>query len=131
LDNTIDALMPDWPPLPSVERTQVRENCIGFVRAQLRLAPLHIQTGFWVLFAFYSFYTLLRAGPSPDRRRRAAALTAFSALRLPMVGGVERLLRAATMLAFFDDPLVLAMMGEETPDMRQQTFRAIRAQALP
>ena len=131
LDNTIDALLPDWPPLPPVARAQVREQCIAFVKAQLRLAPLHIQAGFWVLFAFYSFYALLRAGLSPGRRRRAAALSNFSALRLPMVGGVERLLRAATMLAFFDDPLVLAAIGEETPEARQQYFRNLRAQAAP
>jgi hypothetical protein len=68
---------------------------------------------------------------SPDRQRRAAALTAFSALRLPMVGGVERLLRAATMLAYFDDPLVLVAIGEETSDMRQQNFRALRARTTP
>lgn len=131
LDKTIEALLPDWPPLPPATRVQVSDQCINFVRAQLRLAPLHIRAGFWTLFAFYSLYALLRAGPSPDRHRRSAILTDFSGLRLPMVGGVERLLRAAAVLAFFDDPQVLIAMDEETPEARQQRFRALRARTAP
>jgi hypothetical protein len=121
----IDALLPDWPVLAPATRTIVLSHCISFVRAQLALAPFHIRFGFRVLFIAFSVYALLTAGPFAKRASRAAALTAFSALPLPLVAGLERLLRAATMLAFFDEPLVLAALGEDTPLNRQQAYRAI------
>jgi hypothetical protein len=130
LDRTIDALLPDWPPLAPSARTEVSAHCVAFVRAQLRLAPFHIRAGFRILFAAYAVYAMLRAGPFPSRSARARSLSAFSALPLPMVNGVERLLRAATMLAYFDEPLVLAALGEDTPAVRQQKFSAIREAAL-
>ena len=126
LDATIDALIPAWPKLPPAERAEVGAHCIGFVRAQLRLAPFHIRTGFAVLFGAFCLYALFRPGLSRER-----ALMAFSALKLPMVGGVERLLRAATLLAFFDEPLVLAAIGEADAAGRQKTFRGRRAMAAP
>ena len=126
LDRTIDALVPDWPPLPPAVRAQVSAHCAAFVRAQLRLAPFHIRAGFGVLFLVYSLFALLHASRSPG-----ASLAAFAALPLPMVSGVERLLRAATMLAFFDQPAVLAAIGEDTPAVRQEKFRALRREAAP
>jgi len=125
LDATIDALIPAWPKLPAAERAEVAAHCIHFVRAQLRLAPFHIRAGFKLLFAAYCLYALLRPGQSRER-----ALTEFSALKLPMVGGVERLLRAATLLAFFDEPLVLAAIGECDAATRQKNFRERRALAV-
>ena len=125
LDATIDALVPPWPVLNPPARAEVSAHCVGFVRAQLALAPFHIRTGFGVLFLVFCVYALLRPGLD-----RARALMAFSALPLPMVGGVERLLRAATMLAFFDDPVVVAAIGEMPADERQRQFRA-RREALP
>lgn len=129
LDRTIAATMPDWPPLAPADRAVVTAACIGFVRQQLALAPFHIRFGFRVLFTGFQVYALFRAGSEPAARSRA--LTAFSALPLPLVSGLERLLRAATMLAFFDHPLVLAALGEPTPARRQQEFRALRAGAQP
>lgn len=123
LDRTIAALVPDWPPLPVADRAVVTAACIGFVRAQLARAPFHIRFGFGVLFAAFELYALFRAG----RNARGRALTSFSALPLPLVAGLERLLRASTMLAFFDHPLVLAALGEPSPARRQQEFRALRA----
>src|SRR3954470_12099727 len=102
LDATIDALIPAWPPLAAPARAEVSAHCVGFVRAQLALAPFHIRAGFGVLFLVFCLYALLRPGLGRNR-----VLMEFSALPLPMVAGVERLLRAATMLAFFDDALVL------------------------
>jgi hypothetical protein len=129
LDKTIDALLPDWPPLAPSARAQVSAHCVAFVRAQLKLAPFHIRAGFQLLFTAYVFFALLRVGPFPSRAARARSLTAFSALPLPMMNGVERVLRAATMLAYFDEPLVLAALGEDTPATRQQKVRAIREAA--
>ena len=120
LDSTIDALIPPWPVLSPPARAEVSAHCVGFVRAQLALAPFHIRLGFAVLFLAFSLYALLRPGP------RSRVLMEFSALPLPMVAGVERLLRAATMLAFFDDALVVTAIGETPADERQRQFRARR-----
>ena len=121
LDRTIAALVPDWPPLPPADRAAVIADCTRFVRAQLELAPFHIRFGFRVLFIAFSIY-------APNSSARA--LTSFSALPLPLVAGLERLLRASTMLAFFEHPQVLKALAEPTPAERQQTFRAMR-QATP
>ena len=119
LDRTIAALVPDWPALPPAQRDQVIADCIAFVRAQLALAPFHIRFGFRVLFIAFSLHALFSSEPGH-------ALTSFSALPLPLVAGLERLLRASTMLAFFEHPLVLKALGEPTPAERQQTFRTVR-----
>lgn len=124
LDGTIAALIPDWPELPSAIRAEVAARCAAFVRAQLRLAPFHIRFGFRVLHGAYAVYALGCAD-------KAAALSSFSALPLPLVAGLERLLRAATMLAYCDDAAVMTAIGEERPALRQQRFRALRAQAAP
>ena len=121
LDTTIDALLPDWPPLGPALRAEVSAHCVGFVRAQLRLAPFHIRAGFKLLFAVFRLYALLRPG-----RPLARSLQEFSSLPFPMVSGVERLLRAATMLAFFDDALVLAALREDSAGLRQHKHRALR-----
>lgn len=119
LDRTITALIPDWPPLPPAQRAEVITDCTRFVRAQLGLAPFHIRFGFRVLFIAFSLY-------APFSSQPGRALTSFSALPLPLVAGLERLLRASTMLAFFEHSLVLKALGEPTPAERQQAFRAVR-----
>lgn len=129
LEDTIDAVMPDWPMLSPVARAAAFAHCVDFVRAQLCLAPFHVRAGFRVLFVAYRLYALLHAGPYPSRSSRAAALTAFSALPFPMVEGLERILRSMSLLVFFEDPDVLAALGEDSPAMRQAVFRAKRAAA--
>lgn len=126
LASTVDALMPEWPVLEAAVRAEVSSRCATFVRTQLTLAPLHIRTGFRVLFAAYSVYLMFVAGISPGRAAVSDALTAFSALPLPLVGGLERLLRSATLLAFCEDPAVRSALGEETSSDRQRIFRALR-----
>lgn len=125
LDRTIAALVPDWPDLPPPQRAELVADCTAFVRAQIALAPFHIRFGFRVLFIAFSASALFR-------RDRAQALTSFSALPLPLVASLERLLRASTMLAFFEHPAVLKALGEPLPAERQQTFRNLRrAGVLP
>ena len=131
LDRTIAALVPDWPVLPPTERAEVITACISFVRAQLGLAPFHIRFGFRILFSAFLIYAPFRAGLFANAAARARALTSFSALPLPLVAGLERLLRASTILAFFDHPLVLRALGEPLPAERQQAFRALRRRAAP
>lgn len=128
LDKVIDAVLPDWPVLPPASRIEVSAQCARFVRAQLALAPFHIRAGFAVLFASFRVYLLLTGGPLPSRAALGNGLTKFSALPLPLVAGLERLLRAATMLAYFDAPAVLDAMGEAGPAARQREYRALHAQ---
>lgn len=128
LDRTIAALVPEWPPLSAADHAAVTATCIGFVRSQLARAPFHIRCGFDVLFLAFCLYALVRMAMTPAAR--AKALTEFSALPLPLVAGLERLLRASTMLAFFDHPLVLATLDEPSPARRQQEFRALRASGI-
>jgi hypothetical protein len=129
LEESIDAVIPDWPELGLPERIEVSAHCAGFVRAQLRLAPFHIRVGFNTLFIAYSLYTLLRAGPYAPRSARADALASFSTLPLPMVAVVERILRSMTMLVFFEEPAVLVALGEDTVVARHAAFRAKRTVA--
>ena len=86
------------------------------------IAFLASATSLFIAFSLYAPF-----GP----RDAGRALTSFSALPLPLVAGLERLLRASTMLAFFEHPLVLTALGEPTPAERQQTFRALRQAATP
>lgn len=127
LSDTVDALLPDWPPLDESARREVLAECTGFVRGQIRRAPFHVRSGLRVLFAAYAVYAFLRAGPFTRRDRLAWALGRFSALPLPMVAMLERALRSMVLLAFFEQNVVLAALGEETPGMRQASFRAKRA----
>ena len=50
----------------------------------------------------------------------------FSALPLPMVYGLERLLRSATLLVYFEQPEILVALGEDTIASRQTHFRMKR-----
>jgi hypothetical protein len=129
-EDTIAAVMPDWPVLSPDAHAAALARCTEFVRAQLRLAPFHVRIGFWVLFTLYRVYALLRTARAASRLAPAAALTAFSSLPLPMVTGPERILRSMTVLVFFEDAAVLAALSEDTPVARQAGFRARRAAAL-
>ena len=129
LAGIIDAILPDWPVLPPEARVEVSAGCARFVRAQLALAPLHIRAGVAVLLAAFRLYLLFTAGPFASRTAKSAALTGFSALPLPLVAGLERLLRSATLLAFFDAPAVLDALGQDHPASRQRDFRALYARA--
>lgn len=130
LEATIDAILPEWPPLRAAERNDVLAACIGFVRVQLGLAPFHIRAGIATMFAAFRLYAVLRCGWAPARPDRAAALQSFGALRLPPAAALERLLRSMTLLVFFDHPAVLAAIGEANGTERQAAFRARRATIL-
>ncbi len=124
-DRTIDAAIPDWPPLTPADRDAAAERAAEFLRAQLRRAPLHIRVGFGGLFVAFAIFALF-SGAAAGGPRLSQALTSFSRLRLPMVGGLERVIRSATLLSFFEEPSVLALIGETTPAERQEEYRARR-----
>jgi hypothetical protein len=129
LEDIVDAAIPDWPTLAPADRAAVFVACAGFARAQMRKAPFHIRAGFTLLYWTFRLYALVRVGPFASRQARSRLLSEFSSLPLPMVSGVERVVRTTTLLAFFDSPQVLAALGEESPETRQELFRQRRANA--
>lgn len=124
-EDMIDAAMPDWPALDPAQRALVLARCAGIARMQVRRAPCHIRIGLAALIMAFRAYALVASGA--ERGAIGQAMGRFSALPLPMVAGLERIVRSVTVLAFFEDPMVLAALGEEGPAARQAEFRALRA----
>jgi hypothetical protein len=117
LEPIIEALLPEWPPLDARVREGVLHDTVGSVVRQLSLAPAHISFGIRALLVGFRIYAFVRLGLQPlglaSPSARAKALAEFSALPLPMVEGLERVLRATTVLAFMDNATVLAAIGED------------------
>jgi hypothetical protein len=115
-DAIIDALLPEWPPIPSEYRASLSVRCARFVRQQIALAPAHIGLGIRVLFLAFCAFSFLRLGMrrlrSVSREQRIGALQAFAGERAPFAA-LERLLRSMTLVAFLEDPRVLRSLGEE------------------
>jgi hypothetical protein len=127
--DTVASLIPDWPKMETKARAIIAARCATLVVRQVSLAPVHIRFGLWTLFVAYRVYALLRVGFSPAPSARASALAAFSELPLPMVFGLERALRSAALLFYFEQPEVLSTLGEQTVTVRQAVFRAKRTSA--
>src|ERR1051325_8847055 len=104
LEPIVEALSPEWPPLDAHTRENVLCDTADSVSRQLSLAPVHIAFGIRALLSAFRLYAFVRLGLRPLRlassTARAKALAEFSALPLPMVEGLERVLRATTVLAF-------------------------------
>jgi len=124
--STVESLIPDWPAVPPAQRVALADRCTRFVHRQFEVAPFYIRIGFWGLFVSYLCFLTLRAGLRPTTQQRSEALSMFSALPLPMVYGLERLLRSATLLVYFEQPEILVALGEDTIASRQTHFRMKR-----
>jgi len=114
---TIDALLPEWPPLPAGRRSAVNISCSRFVARQIALSPAHIRFGIRVLFAAFCIFAFVRLGLRPlgavAREQRAGVLSVFALEQVPPLVALERVLRSMTVLAFFDHPDVLALISRE------------------
>jgi hypothetical protein len=114
---TIDALLPEWPPLPAGCRSAVNISCSRFVARQIALSPAHIRFGIRVLFAAFCIFAFVRLGLRPlgavAREQRAEVLSVFALEQVPPLVALERVLRSMTALAFFDHPDVLALISRE------------------
>jgi hypothetical protein len=117
-NHVIDALIPEWPPLPPDRRVAVSAFCGRFVSRQIALAPAHIGFGIRVLFAVFYVFAFLRLGLHPlgavSREQRSKALRDFAFEQIPPFIALERVLRSLTVLAFFDHPDVIAAIGQES-----------------
>jgi hypothetical protein len=117
LDQIVDALIPEWPPLPPEHRASVSAHCTRFVRRQIALSPAHIRFGVRVLFAAFCMFAFLRLGmrclESVSRERRAATLRSFALEQIPPFVALERVLRSMTTVAFIEHPDVLSAINEE------------------
>jgi hypothetical protein len=114
---TIDALLPEWPPLPAGCRSAVSTSCSRFVAQQIALSPGHIRFGIRLLFAAFCIFAFVRLGLRPlgavAREQRAGVLSVFALEQVPPLVALERVLRSMTVLAFFDHPDVLAVINRE------------------
>jgi hypothetical protein len=114
---TIDALLPEWPPLPAGGRSAVNTSCSRFVARQIALSPAHIRFGIRLLFGAFCIFAFVRLGLRPlgavAREQRAAVLSVFALEQVPPLVALERVLRSMTVLAFFDHPDVLAVISRE------------------
>ena len=115
-DATVDALLPEWPALPSTHRASVSAHCAGFVRRQVALSPAHIRLGIRVLFIvfciFAAIHLRLRPLGSVPREQRVATLKIFALDQVPPFVALERVLRSMTVVAFLEHPDVLAAINE-------------------
>lgn len=127
LHQTVASLIPDWPTLDAEERVRVAARCGDLVMRQLMLAPFYTRLGFHLLFFAWRIFRLLRLQVGRSRPACERALRSFSALPLPIVASLERLLRATTLLFYFEQPEVLIALGEETIAARQKRFRTKRS----
>ena len=136
-DATVDALLPEWPALPSAHRAAVSAHCAGFVRRQIALSPAHIRFGIRALFIVFCIFSRISLGMrrlgSVPRERRVAALKTFALEQVPPFVALERVLRSMTAVAFLEHPDVLTAIGDEPlpraakpqPDGRSRCYRAI------
>ena len=124
------AVLPSWPPLEANERAIVSACCEKALREHIALAPPHIRIGLQVMQVIFTLFLHLRHGFFVPASRMSRALTQFSELPLPMVAGLEKVIRSLVVLAFFEHPAVLAAAGEDSVVARQNDFRARRETAL-
>lgn len=120
------AALPTWPPLEAAERTTVAAYCEEALREHISLAPFHIRAGIFGMRIIFSLFVFLRYGLFASASRVSSALMHFSELPLPMVAGLEKVIRSLVVLAFFEHPCVLAALAEHSIAARQSMFRARR-----
>lgn len=130
LEETVAALVPDWPQLSPTELSEVAGACAAFVRAQVASAPFYVRSAFAILYFAFRIYAFAVSGFAAKGKRLARALHGFSDLPVPFAAGLERLLRSSTVLAYFELPMVLAAMEESEVRILQQQYRARRALLL-
>ncbi|HXB54087.1 MAG TPA: hypothetical protein VN461_04840 [Vicinamibacteria bacterium] len=125
----VETLLPRRPELDRAARARVLSDVTDFVQQALAMAPWHLRIGVNVLTlcltAWLSIYlglTRLRA-ITHDMGERAIEL--FERMPNP-APGLVRLYRSLAMLAFYDHPIVMALMGIESSEERQTRFRELR-----
>jgi hypothetical protein len=107
----IDALLPEWPPLPPEGRAVVSASCTRFVAQQIALSPAHIRSGIRILLIVFYTYAFFKLGLRPLAAvSRESCADAMRGLAFPPMVALERVLRSMTVLAFFDSQEVQAVI---------------------
>lgn len=111
-----ESFLPEWPRLEPQQRNAVLADSSVFVKAEIASAPFHIRLGIHVLIAAFLFGAVVRGlGRGFSRREpawRCAYLQAWSKLG-PQAQALVRLLRSLTLLAYFEHPVVVEVLGIE------------------
>lgn len=123
---TVSSLLPEWPNLPVAERASVTRRCVDLVHRQVGRSPFHIRLGLRCLLALYYCFALLIANSRADPGGKCRTLEKFSRAPFPFCLALERVLRSTLFLFYFEQPEVLAALGEQTVAERQARFRAMR-----
>jgi hypothetical protein len=128
-DAVVEATIPAYPPLPPSDAEVVRVYVLESVTRQLRSAPRQIRLATGVILWAFAAYCLVFKGRSVQAStsaERSAMLSAFSRRTPAYFSALERLVRSATVLAYFEHPFVLAAAGYEPIADRQRARRRLR-----
>lgn len=125
----IDASIPGYPPLDPVEAALVRQRVRTSAETQIRAAPLHVRMALRTMLASFLLFVLIAKRRSVEGLTpgaRSAILSQFSRVMPPVFSAMERLIRSATLLAYYEDPAVLAALGYEPLGLRRDRRRIER-----
>lgn len=113
LASVVEALIPPWPKLPGGRAEEVRAGVVSTVRQHAQLAPAHLRAVLALVGIMFRLYALLVSGRPfgflPLHRRRKI-LGRWEAMASPCRAYV-RFYRFLTLLAHFENPVVLEALG--------------------
>jgi hypothetical protein len=125
----VEASIPAYPQLPPSDTEIVNRYVLEAVTRHFRSAPRQIRLAIGVIlwvFAAYCLVSKRRSLQASTSAERSAMLTAFSRCTPTYFSALERLVRSATVLAYFEHPTVLTAAGYETIADRQRARRRLR-----
>lgn len=110
-----NALLPDFPVVSEVEKSNIVDAASIFIQKQINLQPYFILVPILVL-VFLMAITIRIAGPS------------FIVFWRKIPGGkmVERLFRSLVIIKFMENEEVLSLLGEKTGKERIEIYRKKR-----
>lgn len=110
-----NALLPDFPVVSEVEKSNIVDAASIFIQKQINLQPYFILVPILVL-VFLMAITIQIAGPS------------FIVFWRKIPGGkmVERLFRSLVIIKFMENEEVLSLLGEKTGKERIEIYRKKR-----
>ena len=112
----VETLLPNWPVLDGATRAEAARKTVLYVSGAIALAPFHIRFGVaLVSVALGLSLGLLNVGAGTPMVRAQRAAHLYDLLqKLPgPVASVVRLYRSMTLLAYYEQPAVAALLHGE------------------